>query len=73
MTYAERQLQIELQRQRARRTRFMNGWDAAIAQREPQANPYTRYDTRRDWERGFQACMANQPLPWWYTEWRNPR
>jgi ribosome modulation factor len=54
--------------QKARRTRWMAGWDAAI--KGETRNPYTREDYRSNWASGFKTCMAGEPLPYWYPEWR---
>ncbi len=62
--------EVAERRERARATRYMAGWDAAIRGEDGNANPYAREDYRAQWDKGFHDCMAGRPLPPWYDDWR---
>jgi hypothetical protein len=55
---------------RARRTRYMNGWDAVLMGKKKNDNPYSRRDWKDQWDKGFDDCTANKPLPFWFDEWK---
>jgi ribosome modulation factor len=63
VTYEE----ADRRQEQSRRTRFMRGWDAAIA--GTGVNPYQREDYRRNWDTGHRMCLDGKPLPLWYADW----
>lgn len=54
--------------ERIRRSIYMRGWDDALIGN--RNNPYHRSDHQATWENGYKSCMAGNPLPYWYREWR---
>lgn len=50
---------------------FMRGWDDCLIGKRKQDNPYAREDFRHAWERGFDRCFSNEPLPAWFEAWRS--